>query len=227
MPRFRICNTFGQDGGLMATGACTVSLFTKLVQHFLACILNTIKIMPGHPYIRRSPPRSSWLCIYNAPNCLRIWSMHCCLWYCALYIYIYIPGIDIHLDGHCTEKSSIHQGQILLETGADLFGKPSVRLAFRVMILLGNQNIYTICGDHRLWRYRPGFFDCFGASISGWSCSAPLGRLVTVFLVLPVACGCLDHLPPWSALEPAGFCGATRPQRLAHLVTARNQKCKV
>ena len=127
------------------------------------------------------------------------------------YIYIYIPGIDIHLDGHCTEKSSIHQGQILLETGADLFGKPSVRLAFRVMILLGNQNIYTICGDHRLWRYRPGFFDCFGASISGGSCSAPLGRLVTVFLVLPVACGCLDHLPPWSALEPAGFSGATRP----------------
>ena len=27
---------------------------------------------------------SSWLYIYSAPNCLKAWSVQCCLWYCVL-----------------------------------------------------------------------------------------------------------------------------------------------
>ena len=55
----------GPDGSFKSTGACN---------------LDVPGSNPG-----RAEYFSSWLYIYNTPNCSKTWSVQCCLWYCALY----------------------------------------------------------------------------------------------------------------------------------------------
>ena len=52
------------DGSFVSTGACNLGVPGS---------------NPG-----RAEYLSSWLCIYSAPNCSKVWSVQCCLWYCAL-----------------------------------------------------------------------------------------------------------------------------------------------
>ena len=54
----------GPDGSFASTGACNLEV-------------------PGSNPVRAGY-LSSWLCIYNALNCSKAWSVKCCLRYCAL-----------------------------------------------------------------------------------------------------------------------------------------------